>query len=162
MNILSMRLGKGLSQMELAKRVGVSLQSIRLWEKEAGKPTEENFKKLCEILGFTDGKPVSVVPNGKTRNALEEIERLKENKGEFDKHYYQEIARLEGLGVNSINVCRDPQARTTVLTKDGKSFVFNSRSEAGRFIGARGCDVIKALSRRSRIKGYTVSEKEKK
>ena len=39
-----------LSQMALAKKVGVSLMSIQLWERGVTTPKEENKKKLEKVL----------------------------------------------------------------------------------------------------------------
>ena len=50
MNIKSKRLELGLTQTDVAKACGVSLAAYRLWELEAGKPNEENMKKLMEVL----------------------------------------------------------------------------------------------------------------
>lgn len=40
----------GLTQMQLAAKVGVCLMTIRLWENYAGKPSEENLERLLEVL----------------------------------------------------------------------------------------------------------------
>lgn len=40
----------GLTQMELACLVGVSVVSIRMWEGGASAPNEENKQKLDEVL----------------------------------------------------------------------------------------------------------------
>lgn len=40
----------GLTQMQLAAKVGVCLMTIRLWENYAGKPSEENLDRLLEVL----------------------------------------------------------------------------------------------------------------
>ena len=50
MNIKNKRIELGLKQTDVAKAVGVSLAAYRLWELEVGKPNEENFKKLMEVL----------------------------------------------------------------------------------------------------------------
>jgi transcriptional regulator with XRE-family HTH domain len=50
-NIIQLRKEKGLSQGEIAKRVGVTLMSYQIWERGHGKPNEENLVKLKEVLG---------------------------------------------------------------------------------------------------------------
>ena len=50
MNIKELRKKQGLTQIELAKRVGVSMMTIQLWERASTKPNEENLKKLMEVL----------------------------------------------------------------------------------------------------------------
>jgi len=51
MNIKELREKLGLSQMALASKIGVALMSVRLWENNAGKPNEENLKKLKAFFG---------------------------------------------------------------------------------------------------------------
>ncbi len=49
-DLKSIRKDKGISQMTLAQRVGVSLLTIQLWEKGVTKPNEENQIKLEKAL----------------------------------------------------------------------------------------------------------------
>lgn len=51
MNIKELRLAKGLTQMQLAIAVGVSIPSIQFWENGASTPNDENMAKLKEVLG---------------------------------------------------------------------------------------------------------------
>lgn len=41
----------GMTQIELAKKLRVSLSSVRLWEVGVTTPTDENMSKLKELLG---------------------------------------------------------------------------------------------------------------
>ena len=50
MNIKEKRIELKMTQTDVAKAVGVSLAAYRLWELEAGKPNEENMKKLKAVL----------------------------------------------------------------------------------------------------------------
>jgi transcriptional regulator with XRE-family HTH domain len=50
MNIKELRKNKGLTQIEVAKNVGVSLVSYQLWERGVSKPKPENLEKLKNIL----------------------------------------------------------------------------------------------------------------
>lgn len=49
-NLKKLRKDKKLTQMQLAKLVGVSLMTIRLWENGVGKPNRENYDKLMNAL----------------------------------------------------------------------------------------------------------------
>lgn len=49
MDILKLRKEKNLTQVQLAKLVGVSITSVRLWEKGVTTPKEENLEKLKKI-----------------------------------------------------------------------------------------------------------------
>lgn len=51
MDLLNLRKIAGLTQVEVAVKVGVSLTSYQLWEKGVSKPNEENLKKLKDVLG---------------------------------------------------------------------------------------------------------------
>jgi len=50
MDIKEQRKRLGLTQIELAVKVGVSLMTIQLWERGAMKPNPENFQKLQDVL----------------------------------------------------------------------------------------------------------------
>lgn len=42
---------KNLTQVEVARTVGVSLNAYVKWEQGVGSPSEENLQKLKEVLG---------------------------------------------------------------------------------------------------------------
>lgn len=42
---------KGLTQLEAAIKIGVSIFTYRLWENGGSKPNGENLKKLRAVLG---------------------------------------------------------------------------------------------------------------
>jgi len=46
----------GLSQMELARLVGVSLLTIQTWERGVSEPKPENREKLEQVLRELEGK----------------------------------------------------------------------------------------------------------
>lgn len=46
----------GLSQMELARLVGVSLPTIQIWERGVSKPKPENREKLERVLNELEEK----------------------------------------------------------------------------------------------------------
>ncbi len=50
MDIRKKRKNLGLTQIELAIRVGVSLMTIQLWERGVTTPAEENAIKLKNVL----------------------------------------------------------------------------------------------------------------
>ena len=51
-NLLKKRTELGLTQIDVAIAVGVSLASYRMWEKGVTKPTEENLAKLKNVLNM--------------------------------------------------------------------------------------------------------------
>jgi len=50
MDIKKNRLKLKMTQVEVAKAVGVSLPSFQLWEREVSKPNPENLEKLIKVL----------------------------------------------------------------------------------------------------------------
>ena len=50
MNIKELRKEKGMKQWELAKAVGVSPNTVILWEHGVNQPNPENMEKLKEVL----------------------------------------------------------------------------------------------------------------
>ena len=49
-NLKELRKAKGLTQLEVAKQVGVSMTTYQLWERGAMNPTEENKHKLEKVF----------------------------------------------------------------------------------------------------------------
>ncbi len=57
MDIKEERRKRRISQMSLAKEVGVSMVTIQLWERGVTSPSEENYQKLLkalEVLPFAE------------------------------------------------------------------------------------------------------------
>lgn len=59
MNLKEQRIKKGMTQIDAAIAIGVSLSSYRMWELGVTKPKEENMQKLIEVFG-----------NGKSEKAI--------------------------------------------------------------------------------------------
>jgi len=55
MDIKTKRLELGLTQFDLARMVGVSLSTIRLWEAHVSNPNEENAERLNKALSVKEG-----------------------------------------------------------------------------------------------------------
>lgn len=51
-NLRELRKAANLTQIELAVKVGVSLMTIQLWERQVTTPKEENLNKLKEALNI--------------------------------------------------------------------------------------------------------------
>ena len=51
-NIKKLRIEKGLTQVQLAVKVGVSLMTVRLWEMGASKPNDINMQRLMDALNI--------------------------------------------------------------------------------------------------------------
>lgn len=45
-----LRKAKGMTQIQVAQAVGVSLMAYRLWEMGGNEPNRKNYKKLMEAL----------------------------------------------------------------------------------------------------------------
>lgn len=50
--IKAARHAAGMTQIEVARAVGISAPGYRLWEYGGSQPTEDNEKKLREVLGI--------------------------------------------------------------------------------------------------------------
>ena len=51
MTLKEQRLAAGLTQMQLAAKIGVTVNSVIKWEQGGGKPSPENLIKLKAVLG---------------------------------------------------------------------------------------------------------------
>jgi len=51
-NLKELRLDRGMTQVDVAKAVGVSLSAYVLWERGVMNPTQENLEKLKDVLGI--------------------------------------------------------------------------------------------------------------
>jgi len=49
MDIKKLRAERNLTQVQLARLIGVSSQAVKLWEWQDATPNEENMKKLEEL-----------------------------------------------------------------------------------------------------------------
>ena len=59
MNLKEQRIKKGMTQIDAAIAIGVSLSSYRMWELGVTKPNDTNMQKLVEVFG-----------NGKSEKAI--------------------------------------------------------------------------------------------
>ena len=86
-HLMSLRLNAGLSQEELAQRIGVPQQTIAFWERTGKAPRSEVLPQLAEALGVTietllseNGAKIKAKkkggPNGKLRKIFEDASRL--------------------------------------------------------------------------------------
>lgn len=55
-NLKEIRKEKGLTQIDVAKAVGISLTTYQLWERGVSHPREENERKLREVLEIQDNE----------------------------------------------------------------------------------------------------------
>ena len=68
-NICSERHRLGLTQLELADRIGVSVSAVSAWENGSFEPNSNSLKKLSQLfscstdylLGLTDERTVAVI-----------------------------------------------------------------------------------------------------
>lgn len=56
---------RGLSQIEVAKKIGVSANTYRNWEYGANEPNEKNLIKLIEVLGKESGDRVETIQSNR-------------------------------------------------------------------------------------------------
>lgn len=53
MNIIKALKSKGFSKWRISKEIGVSWQTIHMWEKEVFKPQKEREERLIQLLNKT-------------------------------------------------------------------------------------------------------------
>ncbi|MBQ9485572.1 MAG: helix-turn-helix transcriptional regulator [Clostridia bacterium] len=68
-NITDYRTERGLSQKELAQKVGVSQGAIYFWEKEINEPTVRYIIKLAEVFGVSVDELLSFEPKNNAGNS---------------------------------------------------------------------------------------------
>jgi len=70
----------GLSQLDLASAVEVSLTTIRTWEKGASTPNKENMKKLKNVLASHLGYHINIAeePEETGEEIFEDVEETSE------------------------------------------------------------------------------------
>ena len=90
--IQKFRKEKGMTQEELAAKLGLSSQAVSKWENDASCPDISLLPKLCELLGVTADELLSgktetakVVPDGKRKPFDELVMRVLVNSSQGDK-----------------------------------------------------------------------------
>lgn len=90
--IQKFRKEKGLTQEELAEKLGVSSQAVSKWENDASCPDIGLLPQLCRVLGITadellNGKSetVTLVPAAQRKSLDELIMRIRVNSNDGDR-----------------------------------------------------------------------------
>ncbi|MCT4393263.1 helix-turn-helix domain-containing protein [Lacticaseibacillus paracasei] len=80
-NILKARKDKGLSQADLAKRIGVTRQSISLYENNSREPKIDTWQKLSNVLGVSipylqgiSSDPTATMTNRELKKIIDDFE----------------------------------------------------------------------------------------
>lgn len=76
-NITKYRELSGMTQKELAQKLGVTPSRISNWEQGANCPTIDILFKVCEVLGVSINDIYGVYPEAKIRMSYDEIEHIK-------------------------------------------------------------------------------------
>jgi transcriptional regulator with XRE-family HTH domain len=99
--IKKIRKEKGMSQAELAKKIGINIRMISLYESGKSTPSMETIQKLASLFGVTtdylcyegpmnyesmDIKDKSLIP------VFEEIDRMNEKEKEVIKFFVEAVA----------------------------------------------------------------------
>lgn len=66
----------GLTQVDIAGKLGISQQAFASWERGAKKPTQENLVKIAQILNVSVDYLVGNSDEENTNKELEDIELL--------------------------------------------------------------------------------------
>ena len=84
-NITKYREQAGLSQKELAKRLGVAPSRVSNWETYANCPTIDILFEVCEVLGVSINDIYGVYPASKMKLSFDEIDLIKKYR-ELNEH----------------------------------------------------------------------------
>ncbi len=68
------RMENGMTQKELAARLGVSVQAVSQWERGTAMPAPRRFVQMAAVLGTECGELMGVPPDDRPRPAPEEAE----------------------------------------------------------------------------------------
>lgn len=71
-----LRKQSGLTQVDVARKLGISQQAYASWERGAKKPTQENLIKLSKILYVSVDYLLGNTESKQTSDVLEDIELL--------------------------------------------------------------------------------------
>ena len=71
-----LRKDTGLTQVDVASKLGISQQAYASWERGIKKPTQENLVKLSKILNVSVDYLLGNTENKQTSDVLENIELL--------------------------------------------------------------------------------------
>ena len=94
------RLKEGLSQEQLAEKIGVSRQAITKWETKRGLPDVENMIILAELFKLTLDELVLEEVKKQVTDMAEELEALSVKETELEILEYVEAAQNQGRSMN--------------------------------------------------------------
>jgi len=96
----------GISQIELAQKIGVFQQTIALWERRANAVRSDTLTKLAqalgtsvdELLGVTPPKPKRLVARGRLQRVFEEASQLPRRQQQKIAEVVQALVAQHGNG----------------------------------------------------------------
>ena len=94
--IQKLRKSKGLTQEELAEKLGLSSQAVSKWETDASCPDISLLPQLCQLLGVTADELIS----GKTEGVRLMPEQKRKSLDELVMHVYVNSAKGDKVKVN--------------------------------------------------------------
>ena len=117
-NIGKYREASGMSQKELARRLGVVPSRISNWETGANCPTIDILFEVCEILGVSINDIYGIYPDSKFVLQYDEQEIIKKYR-ELDEH-----------GIKMFNFMLQEEWERSIKTKmEGQIVLFNNEND---------------------------------
>lgn len=89
--VKELREAKGLSQSELAQKVGVTKSGVAMWETKGVIPRQETLEKMCDILSTTTDYLLGVGNVDMSNAKINSIQRGLSNLNE------EQLDRAEGI-----------------------------------------------------------------
>ena len=74
--IVSLRKEKGLTQLELAEKMGVTDKAVSKWERDLSFPDIDSVPKLAEILGISIDELMQVKTKAKEEQSKSKVEEI--------------------------------------------------------------------------------------
>ena len=91
------RKNANLTQLELARLLGVSFSTLRRWEVYGGQPRTDELKKLCEVLGCTETELLNGPDDGKIKITLVyDWDQMKEGNIDMNGNEFELILGSQG------------------------------------------------------------------
>ncbi len=104
MNIRELRKKRGITQEELAARIEVHENTIRLWEKGIREPRSSDIAKLCEVLCCTESELLNGTQEGKAELVISwNWEDMKKGEMKMEDNKFKLVLGEDGqIGINGM------------------------------------------------------------
>ena len=107
-NITELRTAKGMTQLELAEKIGITDKAVSKWERDLSVPDVATLPKLAEIFGITVDELMQA-------NMSDKKERDKQNPKELINLIFKTVALAMGIAVVVLSIMESIELNSAVL-----------------------------------------------